>query len=363
MEKIILDSAIKFGCGRYRQDTGILEECGQEIKRFGKKAYVIAGKKAYQAVRERLEAGFKKAGLDFVVTVYEGQCSYEKAREYADKCLEAGCDEVVGIGGGKIMDFAKAAAEFAHLGTVNIPTSLATCAAFTTMSVMYQEDGARKDCWRFEHEIDAVLVDMDIIAKCPARYAAAGILDAMAKKIEILNGRPSMSLTDTSIDLYSAYRMAEYTYEALESYGPEAVEDIKAGKLTKAVHDVTFLSIAVTGVLANITKSFSQSALGHKLYDAVRTFFTKEAADALHGEIVAVALFTQLYYNRLPEAKKALREFMSRLDMPLSLKELGIESTKENLKVLEDFLIDSPYVEPAQENLALLHQAIKQMAE
>lgn len=259
------------------------------------------------------------------------------------------------------MDFAKAVAEFAKLGTVNIPTSIATCAAFTTMSVMYTIEGGRKDCWRFEHEIDAVLVDMDVIAHCPARYAAAGILDAMAKKIEILNGRPTMSLADTNVDLFSAYKMAEYTYEMLETFGPAAIEDIKAGRLTKAVHDVTFVSIAVTGVLANITKSFSQSALGHKLYDGIRTYFTKEAAGALHGEIVAVALFTQLYYNRLTEDKEALKAYMAGLGMPLTLKELGVEGNEANLKVLEDFLIDSPYVDPTEENLAQLHEAMKQM--
>lgn len=361
MEKIVLDTAIKFGCGRYRQGTGILEECGKEIRRFGKKAFVIAGRRAYVAVKERLEAGFRKASLEYVTVIYEHECCYEEAENYAKQCLELGCDEVVGIGGGKIMDFAKAVAEFAGLGTVNIPTSIATCAAFTTMSVMYTEDGARKDCWRFEHEIDAVLVDLDVIAHCPARYAAAGILDAMAKKIEILNGRPSMNLADTSVDLFSAYKMAEYTYDALEAFGPIAVEDIKSGCPTKAVHDVTFISIAVTGVLANITKSFSQSALGHKLYDGIRTFFTREAAGALHGEIVAVALFTQLYYNRLTKDKDALKAFIAGLGMPLTLKELGVDGTEENLKLLEDFLIDSPYVVPTEENLSQLHEAMKQM--
>lgn len=33
-----LDKAIKFGAGRYRQDKRLLEECGSEIKRFGKKS-------------------------------------------------------------------------------------------------------------------------------------------------------------------------------------------------------------------------------------------------------------------------------------------------------------------------------------
>ena len=71
--------------------------------------------------------------------------------------------------------------------------------------------------------------------------------------------------------------------------------------------DVTFINIAITGVIANITKSFSQSALGHMIYDGVRTLFTKEASKALHGEIVAVGLFTQLIIIVCPRTRKPLR--------------------------------------------------------
>ncbi len=103
--------------------------------------------------------------------------------------------------------------------------------------------------------------------------------------------------------------MAEYTYEVLVEYGAQAIEDIRHKRLTKAVEDITFINIAVTGVIANITKSFSQSALGHMMYDGVRTYFTKEAEHALHGEIVAVALFTQLYYNKFYHASGRCRMY------------------------------------------------------
>ena len=361
MEKIVLDPAIKFGAGRYRQEENLLEKCGEEIRRFGKKAFVLAGYTAFEKTKERLLKGFEEAGLEYDVELYRGGCSYEAAKKLADKSKELGCEEIVGVGGGVIMDLAKAVGEFAQLGVVNIPTSIATCAAFTTMSVMYTEEGAKKDCWRFEHEIDGVYVDMDVIVKCPIRYAAAGILDAMAKKIEIQNGKPVMRLEENKVDLFSAYKMAEYTYDVLENYGGQAIRDIKEQKLTKAVYDVTYINIAITGVIANITKSFAQSALGHMMYDGVRTHFTQEAKAALHGEIVAVALFTQLHYNKLSQDRDALREYMRQMEMPLTLKELGVEETEENLKILEDYLIDSPYVDPTEENLALLHEAMKQM--
>ena len=171
MEKVTLDPAIKFGAGRYRQEKNLLEECGKEISRFGKRAFIIAGNRAWDAVKERIIPGFEKAGLEYELHLYGGKCSYEAAREYAEKCKAENCDEVVGIGGGLVMDFAKAVGEYADTGVVNIPTSIATCAAFTTMSVMYTPEGAKKDCWRFEHEIDAVLVDLQVIAECPIRYA------------------------------------------------------------------------------------------------------------------------------------------------------------------------------------------------
>ena len=51
MEKIVLDSAIKFGAGRYRQEKGLLEQCGKEIARFSKKAFLVAGPRAFEAVK------------------------------------------------------------------------------------------------------------------------------------------------------------------------------------------------------------------------------------------------------------------------------------------------------------------------
>lgn len=361
MEKIVLDTAIKFGAGRYRQGTGILEICGEEIRRFGKKAFIISGPRAFDAVKDRLLPGLAKAGVDHVIEIYTGQCSYEQAQIYADKCKAAGCNEVVGVGGGRIMDFSKAVGEYAGCGVINIPTSISTCAPFTCMSVMYTEEGAKKDCWRYSHEIDGVYLDLDVIAHCPIRYNAAGILDAMAKRIEIQNGKPVMRLEENKFDLYSAFRIAEYIYDVLRQYGLQAIEDNRRHEVTRVLETVCFVNVAITGMVANITQSFSQSAIAHSFYDGVRTHFTKEAKGSVHGEIVAVGLFTQLYYNRLKEEKEDLRAFMKAMDMPLTLAELGIPETEENLRILEEYLIDSPYVAPDRDSLQILHEAMREM--
>ncbi len=358
MENTRLDKAIKFGAGRYRQGQGVLEDSGEEIRRFGKRAFLVAGNTAFQAVKRRLLQSLETAGVEYVVEIYCGTCSYEAAREYADKCLADGCDEVVGVGGGKIMDFAKAVGEMAGIGVVNIPTSAATCAAFTSMSVMYTPSGAYWDSWRFEHEVDAVLVDLDIIAECPSRFAAAGMIDAMAKWIEIQNGRSGMEPDDTDYDLYTAFRMAEYVYGTLVHFGAQAVLDIRRHQVTKAVEYAVFLSIAVTGNIANITRSFKQSALAHMFYYGIRTYYAAETRNVLHGEIVGVGLFLQLSYNRMEQEAKHLAGFMKGLGMPLMLEGIGVAATGETLELLEQYLADSPYVEQSEEGMGRLHEAM-----
>ena len=220
-----------------------------------------------------------------------------------------------------------------------------------------------KDNWRYDYETDGVYVDLDVISGCPCRYAAAGILDAMAKKIEMLNGRPAMEPDTAAFDLYTAYRMSEFAYDLLERYGHQAIEDIRRGTVTKAVEYVTYINIAVTGIISNITRSFNQSALAHMIYYGIRTCFTREARRALHGEIVAVGLFVQLHYNGLGGEMENLKEFMRHLDMPLSLRELGVEATEANLLILEQYLADSPYVERTEKGLGMLHESIRKLSE
>ena len=56
-----------------------------------------------------------------------------------------------------------------------------------------------------------------------------------------------------------------------------------------------------------------------------------------------------------------LKEFMRHLDMPLSLRELGVEATEANLLILEQYLADSPYVERTEKGLGMLHESMGEL--
>ena len=121
-----LDTAIKFGAGRVRCEQGLLPQLGEEIARFGKKVLIVAGPRSWDAVKDQLEPALKEAGVDYQLEIWTGWCSNEAADELTEKAHAFGAEEIVGVGGGKIMDLAKATGETAQLGTVNIPTSAST---------------------------------------------------------------------------------------------------------------------------------------------------------------------------------------------------------------------------------------------
>ena len=289
---------------------------------------------------------------------YSGPATVAKAAALASAATEKGCDVVVGVGGGRALDLAKAAAALLRAPVITVPTSAATCAAYAPLSVLYHENGAYDHCVWHEREVDAVLVDMDIQSAQPPRLMASGILDAMAKYLEISNGRAELDLQDVPIAMHSAHSFARYTYEALERYGYRAVQDLKKGCRTKPLEDTVFLNIALTGMISGITKGRGQTSVAHALYDAVRTHFYRESGNFLHGEIVAVGLLSQLSYNEDEARLPVLRDYMRRLGMPCSLEEIGIRPSEKNLEVLYRDMCQQRFMVQDEAHLTRLKAAL-----
>jgi len=67
-----MEEAYKFGCGRYIQEADALLRVGEEAKRFGKKALILAGPTAWKVSEEKIVCGMKDAGVDYVLHLYGG---------------------------------------------------------------------------------------------------------------------------------------------------------------------------------------------------------------------------------------------------------------------------------------------------
>jgi glycerol dehydrogenase-like iron-containing ADH family enzyme len=339
-----VDLAYKTGAGRYIQEDAALDMLGTEVARLGNRAFIVAGPNGARVAGPRAHASLEGAGVPYAEQVRDCPTSFEAASELAELARAAGSDVIVAMGGGRIMDLGKAVAASGGWPIVQVPTSIATCAAFTPLSVMYNPDGSFKGTWRYEREVDAVIVDMQVMATQPARLIASGVLDAIAKVPELAHGTDGLSADDEPAGRWCAYQYALANNRLLEQFTPAACEEAESGKPGAALERVVFLNVALTGIVSALTRGFHQTALAHKFYDGMRTLFPKRAGDYLHGELVAIGLIMQLSYNGQPDEALRTAAFMRSLGMATSLPELGIARDDEGVAALRDYIDDGEFI-------------------
>ncbi len=356
----IVDIAYKFGAGRYFQGEGILEKyLGNELKKIGNKAYIVGGPTALSISLERIEKSLNQSDIPFIVKEYNGYCSYTSAEKVLSEIKSNNCDVIIGVGGGRIMDFSKLCGEQANIPVVTIPTSIATCAAYTTLSVLYDDNGKTVGNFYLRKEVAAVFIDAGIMVTQPVRLVAAGVMDALAKYIEIKNGHAEVKSDKFDIDLMTAAVLAEHTYKQILTLLPSALAGLQRGEYTDDFRKLIFLCVPTTGIISGISKGFGQSAIGHELYYQLRTNFTKQALSYLHGEVVAIGLLAQLYYNETPEMVEVFATYMRDMGMPTTLNEIGVEGTNDNIDLLYKNMCESPFVENNERKRTLFKEALE----
>lgn len=324
----IKEESFRIGCGRYIQGAGYIARTGEEIVRIGTSPLIIGGKTALDITRAKIEKSVAEKCNKYEFVVHTGTCNDERAKELAELTKRKGYDVIVGVGGGVICDFAKVCGYYAKLPVINIPTSSATCAAYTPLSVRYTPEGKTVGSLHYCYEVNAVIADTAVISAQPVRLFLAGVFDALAKFVEIKQ-RFNENTKEYPIGLDYAYVMSKYSYKLLNEKTQNCIYDMEKGEISETVDNLIFTTIAATGVISGIARGSNQTALAHKFYETTRYLFPEKAKPYLHGEIVGVGLLLQNHFNGEQENNTALIELMKKYKMPYCLEDIGVDKTYE----------------------------------
>lgn len=98
--------------GKYVQGAGELKKLGTYAKTYGKKALVLVTASGHKRLGTTLEDSFRDSGCEPVLDYFNGECSKTEINRLMEVMKKNGCDLVIGVGGGKILDTAKAVAYY-----------------------------------------------------------------------------------------------------------------------------------------------------------------------------------------------------------------------------------------------------------
>ena len=303
---------------KYVQGAGELDRLGEYTKVYGKKALVIISAGGKKRFGERVEVSLAAAGVECAFDEFCGECSQAEIDRLVEVLKGTGSDVVLGVGGGKIFDTAKAVAAAVDVPVVVVPTIAATDAPCSALSVIYTDEGQFKEYQFFKQNPNLVLMDTEVIAKSPVRLTVSGMGDALATYFEARACKRSDAGTCAGGKVTSAaMALARLCYETLMSDGVKAKLALEAGACTESVEKVIEANTLLSGL------GFESAGLAgaHAIHNGMTAM--PETHAFYHGEKVAFGTLTQLVLENADELYEVL-DFCVEVGLPVTFAQLGV---------------------------------------
>ena len=308
---------------RYVQGRGAMKGLGAYTAKLGKKALCLISAGGIKREGTTIEKSFDGCGASVTFEKFGGECSRTEIDRLVKLVGEKGFDVVIGVGGGKIFDTAKAVAYYAKLPVVICPTIASTDAPCSALSVIYTDEGAFSEYLFLPANPNVVLMDSDIISKSPVRLTVSGMGDAMATYFEaracVNSGAGNFCGGKVGV---ASFAIARACYDTLIAEGRKAKAALEVQALTPSVERI----IEANTLLSGIGFESCGIAAAHAVHHGLTVL--PECHHMQHGEKVNFGTLTQLVLENIPEDELAdMLDWMTDVGLPVTFAELGITDT------------------------------------
>ena len=304
---------------KYIQGAGVLNQLGVHVKQYGSRPFAIGGRTGFAKVKARVQASLLAAGVPLVgsddsVT----ECTKRKIDEIAARAEDLDVDVVIGCGGGKSVDTAKAVSEKLCVPVICVPTQCATNADQMADAVIFTEDHRFLEDLYLSQAPALVLVDTDVVVRAPPQYLVQGMGDALACKFEktaYATTQRAKRAGDLATD--AALEVNARCFDVLMAHGIQAKKDAEAGKTTDAVEAV----VEAIKLMSGFGFGGGGCAAAHAVHNGLTVV---SGLARKHGEIVAFGVLVQMVLEKRPmgEVERVMR-WCKELGLPVRLADLG----------------------------------------
>jgi glycerol dehydrogenase len=306
--------------GKVIRGAGVLSTVAGEVANLGTRPLIIAGNQTLNLSQESLQSLCQSPELHPLSVSYGADCCEASLKALRKAAKEHKADLIIGIGGGKALDTAKLVAHQLTLPIVTIPTSGATCAAWTALSNVYSETGAFLYDVALSRCPDLLILDYNLVQTAPPSTLIAGIGDAIAKWYEasVSSGHLQQTL------IIAAVQQARILRDILLQKSAAALQ-FPGGEVWQEVVDATVL---LAGVIGGLGGAQCRTVAAHAVHNGLTHI---SGHGSIHGEKVAYGILVQLRLEEMIQgnqlaasARQQLLKFYAEIGLPQKLADLGL---------------------------------------
>lgn len=318
--------------GKYIQGPDALSSLNSYIKPLGSRWLILVD----PAMQHQLTSfsAEEADGLHFHIEIFNGQCSRPEIQRIIAHAETHSCEGIIGFGGGKVLDTAKAVAHYLSLRAVMLPTVASTDAPTSALSVIYTEEGEFEEYLFYPANPDMVIVDSTIIANAPVRLLVSGMGDALSTWFEAQACYESRSANMSGGQTTrAALTLARLCYDTLLQEGKKA----KIALERKAHHCRALERIIEANTyLSGIGFESSGLAAAHAIHNGLTQL--DDCHHFYHGEKVAFGTLAQLVLQNSSDAQiDEVLDFCHAVGLPVCLEQLGVtDNVQEKMRIVAE---------------------------